>query len=105
MTTKKPSVDFLLRLQEVIESRKDARTDESYTAKLFANGTSRIAQKVGEEGVELALASVAGQREDIVYEASDLVYHLLVLLTHHDMSLTDVVDELEARHREAASIV
>ncbi len=55
--------------------------------------------------MELALASVAGQREDIVCEASDLVYHLLVLLTHHDMSLTDVVDELEARHREAASIV
>ena len=99
MTTKKPSVDFLLRLQEVIESRKDARTDESYTAKLFANGTSRIAQKVGEEGVELALASVAGQREDIVCEASDLVYHLLVLLNTQGIRLADVTETLEARHR------
>jgi len=105
MTTQNNSVDFLLTLQEVIESRKDARTDESYTAKLFASGTSRIAQKVGEEGVELALASVGGQPDDIVCEASDLLYHLLVLLTHHDMSLTDVVSELEARHREAASLV
>ena len=105
MTNDKTSVDFLLTLEEVIESRKDARTDESYTAKLFASGTSRIAQKVGEEGVELALASVGGQRDEILCEASDLVYHLLVLLTGHEVSLTDVVDELEARHREAASLV
>ena len=95
----KTSLDFLRQLEEVIESRKDARTDESYTAKLFANGPSRIAQKVGEEGVEVALASVIGSREDILCETSDLIYHLLVLLNQHELSFADVVAELEARHR------
>lgn len=93
------SLDFLQTLEAVIESRKDARTDESYTAKLFHNGPSRIAQKVGEEGVEVALASVIGTPEDIVCEASDLIYHLLVLLKTHELSFSDVVAELEARHR------
>lgn len=93
------NIDFLQTLESVIESRKDARTDESYTAKLFANGPSRMAQKVGEEGVEVALASVIGTREDILCETSDLIYHLLVLLNQHDLSFADVVAELEARHR------
>lgn len=93
------NIEFLNELEAVIESRKDARTDESYTAKLFSNGPSRIAQKVGEEGVEVALASVVGTREDILCEASDLIYHLLVLLKTHDLSFADVVAELEARHR------
>ncbi|MFQ5635291.1 MAG: phosphoribosyl-ATP diphosphatase [Gammaproteobacteria bacterium] len=93
------NIEFLRALEAVIESRKDARTEESYTAKLFASGPSRIAQKVGEEGVELALASVIGTREEILCEASDLIYHLLVLLKSHELSLTDVVAELEARHR------
>jgi phosphoribosyl-ATP pyrophosphohydrolase/phosphoribosyl-AMP cyclohydrolase len=93
------NIEFLQTLEAVIESRKDARTDESYTAKLFANGPSRIAQKVGEEGVEVALASVVGTREDILCETSDLIYHLLVLLNQHDLSFADVVAELEARHR------
>lgn len=92
------NIEFLQTLEEVIESRKFARTDESYTAKLFSHGPSRIAQKVGEEGVELALASVIGTPEDIICEASDLIYHLLVLLRTHDLSFADVVDELEARH-------
>jgi len=92
-------IDFLNTLESVIESRKDARTDESYTAKLFANGPSRIAQKVGEEGVEVAIAAVVGTREEILCEASDLIYHLLVLLKSHDLSFADVVSELEARHR------
>ncbi|MBT8441341.1 MAG: phosphoribosyl-ATP diphosphatase [Gammaproteobacteria bacterium] len=93
------NIDFLHTLEEVIESRKDARTDESYTAKLFANGPSRMAQKVGEEGVEVALASVVGTREDILCATADLIYHLLVLLNQHDLSFADVVAELEARHR------
>ena len=93
------NLDFLRQLEDVIESRKDARTDESYTAKLFAHGPSRIAQKVGEEGVEVALASVIGTREDVLCETSDLIYHLLVLLNQHELSFADVVAELEARHR------
>jgi phosphoribosyl-ATP pyrophosphohydrolase/phosphoribosyl-AMP cyclohydrolase len=93
------SIEFLQTLEAVIESRKGSSTEESYTAKLFAAGNSRVAQKVGEEGVELALASVQGDRNEILCEASDLIYHLLVLLNNHDLKLSDVVKELEARHR------
>ncbi|TDJ45247.1 MAG: phosphoribosyl-ATP diphosphatase [Gammaproteobacteria bacterium] len=92
-------IDFLLELEAVIESRKNANTDDSYTAELFAGGPTRIAQKIGEEGVELALAAVQGQRDEIVGEAADLIYHLLVLLKSQDLSLVDVVNELRARHR------
>ncbi len=91
-------IEFLLTLESVIASRRGAHVDDSYTAKLFAAGTSRIAQKVGEEGVELALASVQGKKDEIILEASDLVYHLLVMLQNHDLSLTDIADELKARH-------
>ena len=91
-------IEFLLTLETVIASRRGARVENSYTAKLLAAGTARIAQKVGEEGVELALASVQGQRDEILLEASDLIYHLLVLLHNHDLSLADVVHELKARH-------
>ena len=92
-------IEFLLTLESVIASRRSARVEDSYTAKLLAAGTARIAQKVGEEGVELALASVQGQKDEILLEASDLIYHLLVLLHNHELSLTDVVSELRARHK------
>ncbi len=91
-------IDFLLTLENVIASRRDARVEDSYTAKLFAAGTARIAQKVGEEGVELALASVQGRKDEILLEASDLIYHLLVMLHNHELSLADVVCELKSRH-------
>jgi len=91
-------IDFLLTLEDVIASRRTARIEDSYTAKLFAAGTARIAQKVGEEGVELALASVQGHKDEILLEASDLIYHMLVMLHIHDLSLADVVRELKARH-------
>ena len=91
-------IEFLLTLETVIASRRGARTEDSYTAKLFAAGTARIAQKVGEEGVELALASVQGQKDEVLLEASDLIYHLLVMLHNHELSLADVVRELKARH-------
>lgn len=91
-------IEFLLTLEAVIESRRGARVESSYTAKLLAAGTARIAQKVGEEGVELALASVQGKKDEILLEASDLVYHLLVMLHNHELSLADVVRELKARH-------
>ena len=91
-------IAFLQALEAVIESRKASSTDQSYTAKLFAAGASRIAQKVGEEGVELALANAAGEQDAIVSEAADLIYHVLVLLSSQNLSLTDVVHELEQRH-------
>lgn len=92
------SIEFLQTLERVIESRKIANTADSYTAKLFAAGASRIAQKLGEEGIELALANVQQERTAIVSEAADLIYHLLVLLRSNDVTIKEVVNELEARH-------
>ena len=92
------SSEFIQRLDEIIRDRLENPVEGSYTAKLAAAGTKRIAQKVGEEGVELALASVAGDRDEVVAEAADLVYHLLVLLNRQELSLADVSDELERRH-------
>ena len=91
-------IEFLLTLEAVIASRRGAPVEDSYTAKLFTAGASRIAQKVGEEGVELALAGVQGERDEILLEAADLIYHLLVMLQNHEISLADVVSELKARH-------
>jgi phosphoribosyl-ATP pyrophosphohydrolase len=91
-------LDFLLRLEQVIEERRTGGKPGSYTASLFAAGPARIAQKVGEEAVELALASVGPDRERIPSEAADLVFHLLVLLREHGLRLGDVVRELEQRH-------
>lgn len=92
------SIEFLQTLEKVIESRKVADTADSYTARLFSAGVSRIAQKLGEEGIELALANVQQDRAAIVSEAADLLYHLLVLLRSNNVLLEEVVNELEARH-------
>jgi phosphoribosyl-ATP pyrophosphohydrolase/phosphoribosyl-AMP cyclohydrolase len=91
-------IDFLRTLEEVIEQRKKAPVSESYTAQLVAEGTPRIAQKVGEEAVELAIASVLNDRSRTLSEAADLIYHLLVLLNQQGLRLSDVVTELESRH-------
>ena len=92
-------IEYLQELERVIEQRKGAAPDQSYTAKLYGAGRSRIAQKVGEEAVELAIASVQEDRKRIVSEAADLVYHLLVLLRYHDLALADVAHELSQRQR------
>jgi phosphoribosyl-ATP pyrophosphohydrolase/phosphoribosyl-AMP cyclohydrolase len=92
---------FLGTLEGVIAERIAARPEGSYTAKLLAAGTRRIAQKVGEEGLELALAAVAQSDADIIAEAADLLYHTLLLLRVKDLSLAQVVKELEARHAAA----
>lgn len=91
-------IDFLLRLEQVIDERRQSDRPGSYTASLFGAGPARIAQKVGEEAVELALASVGPDRDRIPTEAADLLFHLLVLLRQHDVRLGDVVRELEQRH-------
>ena len=98
-----PNIDFLVRLEQVIEQRRTDPGAGSYTASLFAAGPSRIAQKVGEEAVELALASVGPDRARIASEAADLVYHLIVLLRQHGLRLTDVAHELEQRHATRTS--
>ena len=92
------NLEFLSKLESIIDERvRDAETD-SYTASLIAAGSQRVAQKVGEEGVELALAAVAGDRSEILDEAADLVYHLLVLLRDHEITLAELSATLEARH-------
>lgn len=90
---------FLPKLQEVIEARIAQRPDESYTAKLYGQGIKRMAQKVGEEGVEVALAAQAGDDAELVSEAADLIFHLALLLRARDLSLDAVASELAARHR------
>jgi phosphoribosyl-ATP pyrophosphohydrolase len=96
-----PNIDFLITLEKVIEERKTSGGDESYTAQLLAAGSERIAQKVGEEGVELALAGAQRERDKVIAEAADLLYHVLVLLKDCDLGLADVTDELERRHRQS----
>ncbi len=90
---------FLARLQKLIHSRKNADEKFSYTAQLFKSGTKRIAQKVGEEGVETALAAVAGDKDELLCEAADLMYHLSVLLADADLSFSHVINKLKERHQ------
>ena len=94
---------FLAQLQDIIAARIRDRPDGSYTARLAASGTLRIAQKVGEEGLELALAAVAESDEKIVGEAADLLYHTLLLLQSKGLSLDAVVALLERRHAAAVT--
>ena len=89
---------FLTELEHTIADRIAARPEGSYTAKLVASGMRRIAQKVSEEGLEVALAAAAGSDGEVVAEASDLLYHLLVLLKARSLSLVTVLAELAARH-------
>jgi len=90
---------FLAKLQQVIEQRIAASPEGSYTAKLYASGLKRMAQKVGEEGVEVALAAQSAQSQELVGEAADLLFHLALLLRARDLSLDTVARELAARHR------
>lgn len=91
---------FLYQLEQLLASRKTASPDSSYTAKLYASGTKRIAQKVGEEGVETALAATVNDREELTNEASDLIYHLLVLLQDQKLDLSKVIGRLRERHEK-----
>jgi len=91
---------FLAYLEDLIEGRKTADPDSSYTAKLLQGPLRRAAQKVGEEGVETALAAVAESEEKLTSEAADLVYHLLVLLAAKDVKFETVIAELKNRHSQ-----
>ncbi|UDG80982.1 Histidine biosynthesis bifunctional protein HisIE [Candidatus Hartigia pinicola] len=90
---------FLFELETLLKSRKMADTTNSYTARLYASGTKRIAQKVGEEGVETALAATVNDREELTNEAADLVYHLLVLLQDQQLDLSKIIQRLKIRHQ------
>ena len=90
---------FIRELQEIIRRRKAERPEGSYTVRLFDKGTAKIAQKVGEEAVETVIEAVADNDPAMIYEASDLIYHLLVLLVHKGLSISDLETELRKRHK------
>lgn len=94
-----PAFTFLADLERILAARKDADPKSSYTASLYNKGIKRIAQKVGEEGVETALAATVHDKEELKNEAADLLYHLTVLLQASDMSLNDALDVLRERHK------
>ena len=89
---------FLAQLAGIIEQRMTEAPEHSYTAKLFAGGPQRMAQKVGEEGVEVALAAIGESDDKLVAESADLLFHLMVLLRSRKLNLDAVVEELAARH-------
>ncbi len=90
---------FIRYLQHVIQGRHKTMPEGSYTTKLFNKGVNKIAQKVGEEAVETVIEAVAGNDEAMIYEASDLIYHLLVLLVSKGYTIADLERELAKRHK------
>lgn len=89
---------FLGELQDFINKRKEEMPEGSYTTSLFTKGVNKIAQKVGEEALETVIEATNGTNDHLVYEASDLLYHLLVLLTEKGLRIEDVASELQQRH-------
>lgn len=92
-----PGMTALDRLAATIATRKGADPDTSWTAKLLARGPDKCAEKFGEEAVEAIIAAVRGDRDALIGEAADVVYHLLVMLAARDVALADVLAELERR--------
>ena len=89
---------FLTELQDFIEKRHEEMPEGSYTTSLFRKGINRIAQKVGEEALETVIEATNGSNDKMVYEASDLLYHLIVMLTEKGLRIEDVAGELQKRH-------
>lgn len=90
-------------LEAIVESRAAADPASSYTARLAGEGVKRMAQKVGEEGVEVALAAVQGDTQELIAEAADLAFHLTLLLQAKGLGWADISAELEARHRDRSA--
>lgn len=91
---------FLYDLEELLLSRKAEQPKGSYTTKLFKKGIDKISQKLGEEAIELIIASKNKNQEEVVYESADLIYHLLVLLAEKDIPLDTVIQELKIRSKK-----
>lgn len=96
---KTDSINFLQKLAEIIKGRKENLPENSYTTKLFKEGENRIIQKFGEEAVETMIAAKNNDKEEIINEVSDLLYHLLVLLEEKEIKLSEVIANLEERHK------
>lgn len=91
---------FLYDLEALMQSRKQDMPKGSYTTKLFKKGIDKIAQKLGEEAVELVIASKNKDDEETIYESADLIYHLLVLLAEKNIPLDEVIRELKIRSKK-----
>ena len=89
---------FLTELQDFIEKRHEEMPEGSYTTSLFKDGLNRMAQKVGEEALELVIEATNGTNDRLVYEGSDMLYHLIVLLTSKGLRIEDLAKELQERH-------
>ena len=96
-----PGFGFIGQLESIIADRQVHQSSDSYTVRLLNGGVQRIAQKVGEEGVEVALAAVKQDKREIIGEVADLIYHLLVLLRQQNLSLSDVAQQLQGRHENS----
>lgn len=96
---KKSKVDILFKLIETINDRKKNKVEGSYTCYLFEKGLDKILKKVGEEATEVVIAAKNGSREEVIYEVSDLIYHLSVLLSYFDMDWSDIFKSLEQRRK------
>ncbi len=90
---------FLSQLQDFIDKRKSEMPRGSYTTRLFEEGTRKIAQKVGEEAVETIIGAMANDDDNFIYEGADLLYHLIVLLSHKGYRIEDLARELQRRHK------
>lgn len=101
---KQPVLDFLPKLQSVIDQRKKEMPEGSYTTHLFTKGIDKIAQKVGEEAVETVIAAKNDNRSEFVGEFSDLFFHMMVLLAEKDVSLSEIVDRFEERNGKKSVI-
>ena len=93
-------LSFFSYLQDFIEKRRREMPEGSYTTKLFQKGINEISQKVGEEAIETIIEAINGTKDQFIYESSDLVYHLIVLLTYKEIRIEDLARELRARHKE-----
>jgi phosphoribosyl-ATP pyrophosphohydrolase/phosphoribosyl-ATP pyrophosphohydrolase/phosphoribosyl-AMP cyclohydrolase len=91
-------MEFLIQLEDILKDRKARLPEKSYTADLFKAGLDRILKKVGEEAGEVLIAAKNQKEEDLIHEIADLLFHLQVLMVEKDLSIRDVVNELEARH-------
>ena len=91
------AMDTLARLEQTIARRRDADPSDSYVAKLHHQGIAQIARKLGEEGVEAAIAAVSADRDEVIGEAADVLFHLLVMLDAREIRVADVFAELERR--------
>ncbi|MCX7942178.1 MAG: bifunctional phosphoribosyl-AMP cyclohydrolase/phosphoribosyl-ATP diphosphatase HisIE [Dictyoglomaceae bacterium] len=96
--------NFLFYLEDIIRERKEKLPENSYTTKLFKEGLEKIMKKVGEESIEVVISGINDDKDNLVYEVSDLFYHLLVALIFKNISFRDIIEELIRRHKESMEL-